>query len=51
MYKKFYSSHWVLKNQVFSLFPMVKMKPNRAEICRVSNLEPDFQQVPLFQCF
>ena len=28
---------------------MVKMKPNHAEICRVSNLEPEFQQVRLFQ--
>ena len=51
MYKKFYSSHWVLKNQIFSLFPIVKMNANYAEICRVGNLEPGFQQVPLDQFF
>ena len=27
------------------------MKQNDAEICRVGNLEPDFQQVPLVQFF
>ena len=42
MYKKFYSSHWFLKNQIFSLFPIVKMKQNHAEVCRVGNLEQDF---------
>ena len=47
MYKKFYSSHWFLKNQIFSLFPIVKMNPNHVEISRVGNLEPDFQQVIL----
>ena len=51
MHKKFYSSHWFLKNQVFSLFPMVKMNANYAEICRVGNLEADFQQVPLVHFF
>ena len=51
MYKKFYSSYWFLKNQIFSLFPIVKKKPNHAEICRVGNLEPNFQQVPLAQFF
>ena len=51
MYKRFYSSHWFLKNQIFSLLPIVKMKPNHAEICRVGNLEPDFQQVTLIQFF
>ena len=51
MHKKFYSSHWFLKNQVFSLFPIVKMNANYAEICRVGNLEADFQQVPLVQFF
>ena len=51
MHKKFYSSHCFLKNQVFSLFPIVKMNANYAEICRVGNLEADFQQVPLVQFF
>ena len=51
MQKKFYASHWFLKNQVFSLFPIVKMNVNYAEICRVGNLEADFQQVPLVQFF
>ena len=51
MHKKFYSSHWFLKYQVFSLFPIVKMNANYAEICRVGNLEADFQQVPLAQFF
>ena len=52
MYKKFYSRHWFLKkNQIFSLFPIVKMKPNHAEICRVGNLEPDFQQVQISEIF
>ena len=51
MYKKFYSSHWFLKNQIFSLFPIVKMNANYAKICRVSNLETDFQQVLLVHFF
>ena len=51
MYEKFHSSHWILKNQTFSRFPIVKMKPNHAEICRVVNLEEDFQLVPLVQFF
>ena len=51
MHKKFYSSHWILKNQIFLLFPMVKMNANYAEICRVGNLEADFQQVSLVQFF
>ena len=46
MYKKFYSKHCFLKNQI-SLFPIVKMNANYAEICRVGNLEADFQQVLL----
>ena len=37
-----YSSHCFLKNQIFSLFPIVKMNANYAEICRVGNLEADF---------
>ena len=44
MHKKFYSSHWFLKNQVFSFFPIVKMNANYAEICRVGNMEADFQR-------
>ena len=60
MHKKFYSSHWFLKIhsshwflkiQIVSLFPIVKMDANYAEICRVGNLEADFQQVPLAQFF
>ena len=51
MYKKICSSHEFLKNQIFSLFPIVKMKPNHAEIYRVGNLEPNFQQVPRVQFF
>ena len=49
MYKKFNSSHWFLKIQIFSLFPIVKMKPSDAEICMVDNFEPDFQHVPHVQ--
>ena len=48
MHKKFYSSHWFLNNQIFSLFPIVKTNANYAEICRVGNLEAEFQQVLLF---
>ena len=48
---KFYSSQWFLKNPIFSLFPIVKMNENYAEICRVGNLEADFQQVSLVQFF
>ena len=51
MHKKFYSSDWFLKNQIFSLSPIVKMNANYAEICRVGNLEADFQQVPLVKFF
>ena len=51
MLKKFYSSHWFLKNQIFSLFPIVKMNARYAEICRVGNLGADFQQVQLVQFF
>ena len=50
MHKNFYFSRF-LKNQIFSLFPIVKMNANYAEICRVGNLEADFQQVPLVQFF
>ena len=48
MYEKIHSSHWFLKNQIFSLFSIVKMKPNHAEI---GSLEPDFQLVPVVQFF
>ena len=51
MLEKFHSNHWFLKNQIFSLFPKVKMRTNHAEICWVGNLEPDFQLVPLVQFF
>ena len=51
MHKKFYSNHWFLKNQIFSLFPIVKMNANYAGICRVGKLEADFQQVPLVQFY
>ena len=51
MHKKFYYSHWFLKNQIFSLFPIVKMDVNYAEICRVGNLEADFQPVSLVNFF
>ena len=40
-----------LKNQIFSVFPIVKTKPNHAEICKVGNLEPDFQLVSFVQFF
>ena len=51
MHKNFYSSHWFIKNQIFSLFPIIKTNANYAEIYRVGNLETDFQQVPLVQLF
>ena len=46
MQNKFYSSHWFLKNKIpyFYFFPTVKMYAHYAEICRVSNLEADFQR-------
>ena len=54
MHKNFYSSHWFLKNQIFLLFPIIKMNANYAEICKVGkvgNLEVDFQQGLLVQFF
>ena len=51
MHKKFYSSHRFLKNQIFPLFPIVKMNANYAEICRIGNLEADFEQVPFVHFF
>ena len=47
MHKKFYFNHWCLENQILSLFSIVKLGAN-AEICRVGNLEADFQQVPFY---
>ena len=47
-----YSSHCFLRNQIFSLFPIVKMIANYAEICsKVGNLEADFQQVNKLRLF
>ena len=51
MHKKFYSRQWFLKIQIFSLFPIVEIDANYAEICRVGHLEADFQQVPLDHLF
>ena len=51
MRKKFDSSQCFFKNPIFPLFPIVKMNENYAEICRVGNLEADFQQVLLVQFF
>ena len=51
MHKKFHSSHWFLKNQIFSLFATEKMNANYAEIRRVDNLEAAFQQVSLVRFF
>ena len=39
------------KIKYFHFFPIVKMTANYAEICRVGNLESDFQQVLLVQFF
>ena len=38
-------------NHIFSIFPIVKMNANYAEICKVGNLEANLQQVPLVQFF
>ena len=51
MQKQFYSGQWYLKDQIFSLFPIVKMNANYAEICRVGNLEADFQHILLAHFF
>ena len=51
MHYKSYSSFWFLKIQIVSLFSIVNRNANYAEICRVGNLEADFQQVPLVQFF
>ena len=49
MHKKLYSGHWSLKIKYFHFFPIVKINANYTEICRVGNLEADFQQFPLFK--
>ena len=49
--KLFKSLLFAFLNQTFSLFPIVKMNANLAEICRVGNLEADFQQVLLIDFF
>ena len=51
MRKKFYSSHWFVINQIFSLFPIIKTIANYTEICRVGKLEADFQLVLLVHFF
>ena len=48
MHKRFYSSHWFeKKNQLFLLFPTVKMNTNYGEIRTACDLEADSQQVPV----
>ena len=37
--------------QIYSLFPILKMAANYAEICKVGKLEAGFQQVPFGQIF
>ena len=50
MHKKFYSSHcFFFLNQIFSL--RVNINADYAEICRVDNLEADFQKFPLVHFF
>ena len=51
MQKKFYSSHWFLKDQIFSSFPIVNINANYAEINRIVYLEVKFQQVPRVHFF
>ena len=41
----------VLKNEIFSLFPVVKMNANYAEICRVGNVEADFLTSSAYSIF
>ena len=41
----------VFLNQIFPLSPIVKLNANYAELCRVGNLEADFQYVPLVHFF
>ena len=48
MLKKFYSSHRVLKNGIFSFFfSTVKMAAKYAHIDKVGSFEAGFQQIPL----
>ena len=51
MHKQSYSSHFLKRNKTFSLFLIVKMNANYAEICRVGNMAADFQNVPLVHFF
>ena len=44
---KFYSCHWFINIKYFHFFSIVKLNVTYAVICRVDNLEADFQQVPL----
>ena len=47
--QKFYSSHWFLKNQMISLFPIVKMNANYVEICRVGIFEANSHNIVVKQ--
>ena len=51
MHKKFYASHLFFFKIKQHTFPIVRMNANYAEICRVDNLEADFQQVVLVHLF
>ena len=54
MRKKFDSNHSLKKKKKKkknSLFPIVKFNAIYADICRVGNLQADFQQVSLVQFF
>ena len=52
MREKFYSSHWLIKKKkkIF-FFSIVKVNENYAEICRVGNMEADFNKFRLFNFF
>ena len=41
----------VLKNEIFSLFPIVKMATNYVQISKVDSLEAGFQNVPFVYVF
>ena len=51
MFFFFFFFFFFFLNQIFSLFLIVKINANYAEICRVGNLEADFQQVLLVHFF
>ena len=54
MHKKFYSSYCFLLfliNTKFSFLPIIKMNANYAEICRLGNLESDFQKSSAYPLF